>query len=115
MRLAGDLIGELDARGDPIVGDTFLVLMNAHHEPIKFAMPATKAEHCWDLILDTADDAAEPRLIGGGTGYDLRDRSVVVFRTRQAEAPPAEAAPAAVARPEAAPAAPPPPLVVSTR
>jgi glycogen operon protein len=113
MRLAGDLIGELDTRGDPITGDTFLVLMNAHHEPIPFAMPATKPEHCWELILDTADDAAEPRLIGGGTEYDLRDRSVAVFRTRQAEAPPAEAAPAAVARPEAATVT--PPLLVSTR
>ena len=32
VRLAGDLIGEVDERGEPIVGDTLLILINAHHE-----------------------------------------------------------------------------------
>ena len=46
MRLAGDLIGEVDERGEPIVGDTLLMLLNAHHEPIPFTLPATTAaEH----------------------------------------------------------------------
>ena len=42
MRLAGDLIGEVDERGEPIVGDTLLLLLNAHHEPIPFTLPPTK-------------------------------------------------------------------------
>ena len=45
VRLAGDLIGDVDERGEPIVGDTLLLLLNAHHEPIPFTLPATKAEH----------------------------------------------------------------------
>src|SRR5262249_27765811 len=44
LRLAGDQIGDVDERGEPIVGETFLLLLNAHHEPIPFRLPATKAE-----------------------------------------------------------------------
>ena len=41
MRLAGDLIGDVDERGEPIVDDTALILVNAHHEPIPFTLPET--------------------------------------------------------------------------
>src|SRR5206468_8259454 len=30
VRLAGDLIGDVDERGEPIKGDTLLILLNAH-------------------------------------------------------------------------------------
>ena len=55
VRLAGDLIGDVDERGEPIVGDTLLLLLNAHHEEIRFALPLTKEEHQWQLLLNTAD------------------------------------------------------------
>ena len=42
MRLAGDLIGEIDERGEPIKGDSILLLMNAHHEAISFMLPKTR-------------------------------------------------------------------------
>src|SRR5262249_5088978 len=45
VRLAGDLIGDTDARGEPIRGDTLLLLLNAHHEEISFTVPAAKVEH----------------------------------------------------------------------
>ena len=53
VRLAGDLIGDVDERGEPIVGDTLLLLLNAHHEPIPFTLPATRPEHHWERLLDT--------------------------------------------------------------
>jgi isoamylase len=55
VRLAGDEIGDHDERGEPIVGDTLLLLLNAHHEDIPFALPEIKAEHHWEILLDTAD------------------------------------------------------------
>ena len=57
VRLAGDLIRDVDERGEPIVGDTLLLLFNAHHEAIPFTLPVTKAEHHWERLLDTADHA----------------------------------------------------------
>ena len=42
VRLAGDLIDDVDERGEPIVGETLLILLNAHWEPIPFTLPATQ-------------------------------------------------------------------------
>jgi glycogen operon protein len=81
MRLAGDLIGQADERGEPIVGDTLLVLMNAHHEPLTFVLPQTNPDHKWELLFDTADDCPPPALLVGGDEYALRDRSTALFRT----------------------------------
>jgi glycogen operon protein len=80
MRLAGDLIGEADERGEPIIGDSILVLLNAHHEPIPFTLPAPRAEHQWERLLDTSNSGLEPAIFEAES-YDLKDRSLVVFRT----------------------------------
>jgi glycogen operon protein len=82
VRLAGDLIDDETERGAPIVGDTVLILLNAHHEPISFALPATKPEHYWGPLLDTAEEDGEGLSLQGGEPYSLKDRSVAVLRTR---------------------------------
>ncbi len=80
VRLAGDLIGEVDERGEPIVGDTLLLLLNAHWEPIPFTLPAHKDGQHWELVLDTARPTRRPARRTRGRPYDLRDRSLAVFR-----------------------------------
>ena len=30
-----------------------LLLLNAHHEPLPFALPARRRDQCWELLLDT--------------------------------------------------------------
>jgi glycogen operon protein len=85
VRLAGDLIGDTDERGEPIVGETLLMLFNAHHEPIPFTLPATKDEHLWERLLDTADLGPEPRVWHGAEKYPLQDRSVVLLAARTPE------------------------------
>lgn len=87
MRLAGDVIGEVDEHGEPIVGDTLLVLLNAHYEPIPFTLPPTNPEHVWELVYDTADDAAPAATLAAGQAYPLRDRSLALFRTVPIPAP----------------------------
>jgi glycogen operon protein len=86
MRLAGDLIGERDDRGEPILGDTMLVLMNAHHESLPFKLPTTNPGHTWELLFDTATDVEVRMSFTGGATYDLKDRSTAVFRTRTDDA-----------------------------
>ena len=54
MRLAGDLIDELDERGRRIVGDTLLVLFNGHHEDLAFTLPAPREGQRWVRLMDTA-------------------------------------------------------------
>jgi isoamylase len=82
VRLAGDLIGDLDDQGQPVVGDSFLLLLNAHHEGIPFHLPATKAEHQWERVLDTADPAADSTVFAADAVYALSARSLCVLRTK---------------------------------
>ena len=82
MRLAGDLIGEVDERGEPIVGDTLLLLLNAHHEAIPFTLPRTLEGQGWEMLVDTAQPSA-PVESNPVQPYLLGARSLAVFRTRR--------------------------------
>jgi glycogen operon protein len=66
------------------VGDTLLLLLNAHHEPIPFTLPATKPEHHWERLLDTAPVGGDGDLhvMRGGEAYRLEGRSLALLRTR---------------------------------
>jgi glycogen operon protein len=81
VRLAGDLIGEVDEEGDPIVGDTLLMIMNADANTIPFTLPRANPYHAWERLFDTADDNAPPAVFDPGAVYQLRDRSSALFRT----------------------------------
>jgi isoamylase len=83
MRLAGDVIEEVDERGEPIVGETLLILLNAHWEPIPFTLPEHQPDRHWERLLDTADPGVEPGSFEEGQRYDLRDRSLAVLRLRE--------------------------------
>ncbi|MGQ0810081.1 MAG: glycogen debranching protein, partial [Nitrospiraceae bacterium] len=82
MRLAGDAIEETDYRGQPIVDDTFLILLNAHHEALPFLLPAHKRGVRWELLLDTSapNNGKAVGVLKGGESYDLEARSLAVLR-----------------------------------
>ncbi len=80
VRLAGDLIGDLDDHGEPILGETLLILLNAHHEAIPFTLPLTKSEHRWERILDTAAPNAQSAFMNEKEVYKLEGRSLSVLR-----------------------------------
>jgi glycogen operon protein len=80
VRLAGDLIGDVDERGEAIAGDTILLLMNAHYEAIPFGLPVLQEGHQWERLLDTAAQE-EPPAYTGGQPYTLHGRSMVVLHT----------------------------------
>jgi glycogen operon protein len=86
VRLAGDLIGDVDERGEKIVGDTLLLLLNAYHEPIAFTLPPTRAGHQWERLFDTArSDETALLTMTGGQQYPLEGRSLAVLRARPIE------------------------------
>jgi glycogen operon protein len=118
MLLSGDTIDVLNFEGEPIRDETFLLLINAHHEPISFVLPGE--EHLeWRLILDTAEDHGflpEPKNFPSGDDLEVIGRGVKVlklatgaqararhesWKKRQVELP-------RELRPAAAPAKPPP-------
>jgi isoamylase len=79
--LGGDAIAALDDRGRRIVGDTLLVLLNAHHEPMTFHLPDIEWGADWELLVDT-------RVVGlpihthtpAGGKVEVVGRSLVVLR-----------------------------------
>jgi glycogen operon protein len=77
---AGDEIFDVDETGKRIEGDTLLILLNAHHEPIPFQIPVHDHGARWELILDTALVSTENRTFAGDEKYDLRERSLAVLR-----------------------------------
>jgi glycogen operon protein len=81
LRLAGDLINDVDERGEPIVGDTLLMLINAHHEPLPFTLPTTSEGQVWEVLIDTFDMGREHLFFNGAEPYDLKDRSMALLRT----------------------------------
>jgi isoamylase len=82
VRLAGDRIQEKDHLGNENRDDTFLILMNAHHEAIQFTLPEHPTGIHWQLILDTTQDVIPARapLSAEGNRYDLQGRSLAVLQ-----------------------------------
>jgi glycogen operon protein len=81
IRLAGDLIGDVDERGEKVSGETLLLLLNAHFEPLSFTVPITNPEHHWERLLDTAEQDSGAFVLQGGEQYALQARSVALLRT----------------------------------
>jgi glycogen operon protein len=81
LRLAGDAIAEVDVRGEQITDDTFLILLNAHHAPQTFVLPAHRPGIRWEIVLDTraADPPHRARLVPGGKPYELEGRCLACF------------------------------------
>ncbi|NKE69215.1 glycogen debranching protein GlgX [Candidatus Manganitrophus noduliformans] len=80
LRLIGEELDETDRHGDPIRDDAFLILMNAHHEPIEFTLPKEPAPQIWEICIDTAAPDREPERFKSGESFSLPGRALVLFR-----------------------------------
>jgi len=84
LRLAGDAIEDVDARGNRIVDDILLILLNAHHEALPFILPAHRPKMRWEPVLDSreARGGRRRRLMRGGMSYEMEARSLALLRLR---------------------------------
>jgi isoamylase len=81
--LNGDGIREPDARGEPVKDDSFFLLFNGHHEPIRFTLPDLGVGERWQIEIDTAApmyDDAEARTVKTGERLEVDARAVFVLR-----------------------------------
>ena len=82
MLLSGDTIDVLNFEGEPIRDDTFLLLINAHYEPVPFVLPGQ--EHIeWQLILDTMHAEGfltEGTKFASGDDLDLGGRAACLLK-----------------------------------
>ncbi|MDD5556528.1 MAG: glycogen debranching protein GlgX [bacterium] len=82
MLLVGDAIPDLDARGGRIVDDSFLLLLNAHWEPIEYKLPRPPGGG-WTIVLDTNRPGGvfDGPPAGRKAPFRIEARSVAVFRS----------------------------------
>jgi glycogen operon protein len=82
MRLGGEALGERGPDGELVTDDSFLLLVNAHHEPIPFVLPAAPEGRRWSLVVDTNTAAVGASAEGraGGESYELNSRSLALFQ-----------------------------------
>ena len=75
--LNGQAIPDRDERGRVISDDSFLVVLNAHDEPLDWVLPSHGGDR-WHLVLDTSEtvDVAE---VGAGASVSIPPRSCVVL------------------------------------
>jgi glycogen operon protein len=77
MLLDGEMVDEFDHRGQPIVGETVLVLINASDGDIEFQLPSVEGSTHWMSELDTFFTKRRPRRHEFENSYDLKTRSLV--------------------------------------
>jgi glycogen operon protein len=83
MFLNGDAITEPGRRGQRIVDDSFLVMFNAHHEPLRFAAPDAGYGKEWVTEVDTARPApGDEEVLVAAESTELPGRSIKVLRRR---------------------------------
>ena len=86
--LNGEAIPEPDRRGQRIVGDSFLVIFNAHHEPLTFTLPDKEYGAQWLTEIHTAKPVVRARPLRPRRKVEVDARSTVVLRCPRVEAQP---------------------------
>jgi isoamylase len=78
----GEQLGEVDERGELIVDDVMLILLNAHHEPLPFTLPPAREGEIWELVVDTGrPELREGKIrLDPGAPLEMARRSLALLR-----------------------------------
>jgi glycogen operon protein len=82
MLLNGQTLGEVDESGERIKDDSFLIMLNCHHEAIQFFVPKPPESEAWEVVIDTNDPklSAASRFTEPDKPIELVPLSLVVCR-----------------------------------
>jgi glycogen operon protein len=67
-------------QGEDVVDDTFILLLNAWHEDMEFALPARRFGANWQLVLATADPDAPDAVYRARENVPVPQRSLLLLR-----------------------------------
>ncbi|SDZ29187.1 glycogen debranching protein GlgX [Herbiconiux ginsengi] len=81
--LNGQGIRARDARGNPLFDVHFLLYFNAHDEEQVFTLPSAEYSDSWDVVIDTAGEAADSQIFAASSEMTVDARSMVVLRVHQ--------------------------------
>jgi glycogen operon protein len=80
MYLNGHGIAGLDATGNPLVDDHFLLYFNAGADDVQVTLPPEEFSEAWDAVIDTAAAQVTHDPVPAGATFELPGRSLVVLR-----------------------------------
>ena len=72
MMLNGQTLQDVDEAGQPVVDNSFLMLLNCHHEHIDFYLPPPPNGGAWRVLLDTNEPDLEPGSLQPSSGAFVR-------------------------------------------
>jgi isoamylase len=82
LLLNGDALRDVDEDGNPVRDDSFLLLFNAHYEPLTFTTPPEQFGKRWTVALDTSRELGEGQgTVGAGKTIEAPARSILVLST----------------------------------
>jgi isoamylase len=86
LQLSGKTLDEVNQFGQPIYDDTFLLMVNPHHESIKFYLPKSEEVKEWELVMDTrSPETLLASRVQPGHIYELISHSAALMRCVEAE------------------------------
>jgi len=87
MVLNGEAIPWPGPRGEPVVDDSFVLVLNAHHEDLTWTAPGQPWGEAWQAVLDTARPELDPDTdpddtleVKAGDTFEVTARSVQLLR-----------------------------------
>jgi isoamylase len=80
--LNGEAIPSPGPSGEPVIDDSFVLLVNAGHEPVLFRMPARRFGNRWRQVISTVEPEAPEgwRSWPAGTEVSVEGRSLLLLR-----------------------------------
>jgi isoamylase len=84
VMLNGQTLDHVDEKGESVHDDTFVLMLNCHHEPILFYLPPPPTGDSWEVVVDTNDPCGERKLKSGEPLELVRQSLALVCECRPA-------------------------------
>jgi glycogen operon protein len=82
--LSGEALNAFTERGEPIIDDTFMLMINSSDTPVIYTFPAANWGSSWFKILDSAADFLEPEskefTLYAEDNVEIKDLSFALFK-----------------------------------
>ena len=84
LQLSGRTLDQVNEFGQQLIDDTYLFMLNPHHESIAFYMPQTDSVQTWELVLDSrSPETLVSARVAPGETYVLIPYSAALMRAAE--------------------------------
>jgi glycogen operon protein len=78
--LNGEDLRDVDAEGNRLRDDSFLLVFNAHHDQLTLTLPSATFGKRWEVVVDTNVDSGESEVsVAAGESIEIPPHSMLVL------------------------------------